>query len=83
VSKTRTQLDEVMIAIGSLTAQRSELIVEAETLKRQVEVLAEILSKFTPPENFDDFIYGWPELTRDEQVKEWVKWSLGKAKAKG
>lgn len=90
MSDTRTQLDKVMIAIGSLTAQRSELIVEADTLKRQVDALLNRIASKAEDEAINSVEGGLcdgcaakDDTCYDGCADKMRAWSLEKAKAKG
>jgi hypothetical protein len=56
---------------------------EIATLKRQVEVLAEDMSRTAPPENYPNHYDDWLELLFAERVQWWVKWSLEQARKGG
>jgi hypothetical protein len=56
---------------------------ENDTLKRQVEVLANDMARTAPPENYPNHYDDWLELLFAERVQWWVKWSLEQAKKGG
>ena len=82
------RLDDIMVRHGMDKKAQPEQaqkwlkdkLAENALLRRQVDVLAERISRSVTPESFVGYQDDWQGLTHDEQIKEWADWSLEQAK---